>query len=206
MFQRFMTLYQNDANDENDDNEIEVGDLEGGTGSHHGSSDGNDGIKEQILLTPMEVALMAIDHLLRLRIRNVATTRTGKRDGVGVLLYGCDPLRGRGGRAKDNEDNFDSDDPEHLHFQKVFPSTHELVQLAPPGIEQVLTLQECTPTIKQKSFQKQKRNLEREFCFRNCENDDGKNASRKEGGNGGAVAFSLRSALHEANKIFMNAK
>ena len=50
--------------------------------------EGEGGGSSQIVVAPFEAALRAAERLLRQRVGAVATTRGGKRDGVGVLLYG----------------------------------------------------------------------------------------------------------------------
>jgi hypothetical protein len=130
-------------------------------------------------LSPMELSLNAISKLLRMRIRAVAESKTGRRNGVGVLLYGCNTLRS----MRSNGDFSDSDGDRE---EKILPSTHELLELTPPGIEQVLGIQACL----------EKRDLEKEFSVGNSEDRGG-----EEDG-----AQLLRTALHEANKVFMHAK
>ena len=63
----------------------------------------------------------------------MAESKTGKRNGVGVLLYGCNRLRGM-------REGYDSDGE---RMMSLLPSTHELVELTPPGIEQVTEIQKC---------------------------------------------------------------
>jgi hypothetical protein len=128
--------------------------------------------------SPMELSLTAISQLLRMRIRTVAESKTGKRNGVGVLLFGCDTYRGM--RHREDSDEEGGDD-------KILPSTHELIELTPPGIEQVMAVQACLT----------KRDLEEEFSVvyrqeRGEEEEDG--------------VHLIKTALHEANKVFMNAK
>lgn len=137
--------------------------------------------EEGELQSPMELSLTAISQLLRMRIRTVAESKTGKRNGVGVLLYGCDTMRA----IRKSGDSSDSDGA--AGDEKILPSTHELVELTPPGIEQVLGIQACLG----------KRDLEKEFSVRSGE-------SRSDEEEDGSQL--LRTALHEANKVFMHAK
>jgi len=76
------------------------------------------------LLSAMDVSLLAIDRLLRRRIRYAAAYRTGKRDGVGVVLFS----------TKRHQEGYDSN-----------ATTHTLLQLEPPGIDQVKRIQKCLP-------------------------------------------------------------
>ena len=128
----------------------------------------------------MELSLAAISQLLRMRIRTVAESKTGKRNGVGVLLYGCDALRAaRGGDDSDSDGNINGE-------EKLLPSTHELLELTPPGIIQVRGIQQCLNG----------RDLEKEFSI-------GEREERSDEEDG---AHLLKTALHEANKVFMHAK
>lgn len=129
----------------------------------------------------MELSLVAISKLLRMRIRTVAESKTGKRNGVGVLLYGCDTMRAI------HKDDSDSDGAA-VADERILPSTHELIELTPPGIEQVLGIQSCL----------EKRDLQKEFALGNRED---RGDDEEEDG-----AQLLRTALHEANKVFMYAQ
>ena len=61
-------------------------------------------------ISPMQASLKACEKLLRNKIKHVAVQKTGKRDGVGIMLYGI---------PKDNQ------------------TTQILVPLEPPGIQQI---------------------------------------------------------------------
>jgi hypothetical protein len=155
--------------------------------------------KEKKLFAPMDVAITAAHRLLRMKIRNTAETRTGKRDGVGILLYGCNTKRGlRQGKPKNDasggEDDSDDEEEEEMH------STHELLELAPPGTTQILSIQECIPTSYDKSNEQQ-RDLQKEFStLNNNDGNEGDDDDEEE-------EFStLRQALVDANKIFEAAK
>jgi hypothetical protein len=131
------------------------------------------------MLSPVELSLNAISKLLRMRIRAVAESKTGRRNGVGVLLYGCDTMRSIRGSG-------DTSDSDGAGEEKILPSTHELLELTPPGIEQVLGIQACLD----------KRDLGKEFSAGN----------REDRGDEEDGAQLLRTALHEANKVFVHAK
>lgn len=140
--------------------------------------------------TPMELSLTAITQLLRMRIRMVAESKTGKRNGVGVLLFGCDRFRRR--RGADDDDN-PSDDDEGIITNSMFQSstTHELLELVPPGIEQVMEVQKYLEDGNNHT-------LEKEFSIGDRRKENGEEEED--------CAHLLKSALHEANKVFMHAK
>ncbi len=163
-------------------------------------------------VSPMDVAITAAHRILRTKIRDVAETKSGKRDGVGVLLYGCDPYRsmGRGissatmrstigksvdgvGDELEGEDGVETEDDD----EELLPSTHELIELTAPGIEQILAIQDCLPREQHDSNQK-RRILESEFTSvdRNVKNED------YDDGN----VCSLLQGLTAALKVFGSAK
>ena len=76
------------------------------------------------------------------------------------------------------------------------PPTYELIELAPPGIDAVLTIQECRP--RDNPNQKQ-RNLRKEFSA-------GKKEGKGEEEEEDEVDCSLFRGLTAASKIFDNAK
>ena len=183
-----------------------------------GSEGGGDNDNENDNLnfvSPMDVAITAAHRFIRTKIRDVAETKSGKRDGVGVLLYGCDPYRTMGGNissgantngnmgksvdgwgngsdeeAGDEEEDDDDDD--------LQPSTHELLELAAPGIEQILAIQECLP--REPNSNRKRRNLHSEFTSGNksekCQDDD----------EDGSNICSLLQGMTAALKVFGNAK
>ena len=163
-------------------------------------------------VSPMDVAITASHRILRTKIRYVAETKSGKRDGVGVLLYGCDPYRsiGRGrssstmrgtmrksfdgiGDGLDGEDEGETEDDE----EELLPSTHELIELTAPGIEQILAIQDCLPREQHDSNQT-RRNLQTEFTSidRNVKNEDDADGN----------VCSLLQGLTAALKVFGSAK
>ncbi|KAL7497365.1 hypothetical protein ACHAWT_006377 [Skeletonema menzelii] len=161
-------------------------------------SNNNGPTKEKKLFAPHDVAITAAHRLLRMKIRNIAETRTGKRDGVGILLYGCNTTRGLQGKSdastKSGDDESDSDEEDEQH------PTHELLELAPPGTAQILKVQECIPPSRDNKSNQPQRDLKKEFSTLgvNQKNDDD-----DEGGDG---CCTLRQALVDANKIFEAAK
>jgi hypothetical protein len=168
--------------------------------------------------SPMDVATTAAHRLLRAKVRDVAETKSGKRDGVGVLLYGCDPRRrgrnrirregdgdgdgdvggGRGDRIDDDNDDDDDDGGD----DDPLPTTHELIELAAPGTEQVLIMQECIPN---DHDGRRRRDLRYEYSriTRGTEEGDGPGGIL---GEGEEEVCSLRRGLTAALKIFNSAK
>ena len=67
-------------------------------------------------VSPMDSALQACERLLRLKVQNVAVGKTGKRDGVAVMLY-------------------------NLSQQQ---STHMLLPLERPGVKQIKEIRQYT--------------------------------------------------------------
>jgi hypothetical protein len=179
-----------------------------------GSEGGGDNDNENDNLnfvSPMDVAITAAHRFIRTKIRDVAETKSGKRDGVGVLLYGCDPYRTMGrkiasgantngnimgksvfGRGNGSEEEDDDDDVD------LQPSTHELLELAAPGIEQILTIQECLP--REPNSNRKRRNLQSEFS-------SGNRSEKCEGNEeDGSNICSLLQGMTAALKVFGNAK
>ena len=128
-------------------------------------------------ISPMDAALIACERLARKRVLIVATQKTGKRDGVGVLLYGT--------RTHGDDDDDDDDDDEQLTERKS--STQTLVELNPPGVQQIRMMRSCL----EDPICGRRRNVQKEFM--NLDVDAG--FSRK-----------LRAAIQEANKVYLEAK
>ena len=124
----------------------------------------------------MDAAIIACERLARNRVLQVATQKTGKRDGVGVLLYGT--------RTHDDVDDED-DETEQLTERKS--STQTLVELNPPGVQQVRILRSCL----EDPICGRRRNIQKEF--KNLDDDTG-------------LGRKLRTAIQEANKAYLEAK
>ena len=153
-----------------------------------------DDAEQQQLVSPMDVAVTAAHRFLRTKIRDMAETKSGKRDAVGVLLYGCDPNRAmRGTESPKSSDGDDSEDSGSEMDE--LPTTHALIELNPPGIEQVLTLQECRPT---NNSNKKQRNLWREFSAVKIEGESVEDEDD--------TVCSLLQGLTAAQKIFASSK
>lgn len=135
---------------------------------------------EDTLLSPMDAAMKACQLMLRHKLNQVAVSKIGKRDGIGIMIYG--PKIVSHDDSSSDEDDVDSD--LEADESPLIASTNSLVKailsLAPPGIQQAKTLQHII----------EERDLRQECC---PEADT--ESSRP-----------LRSALSEASKIFNNAK
>ncbi|KAL7547792.1 hypothetical protein ACHAWF_011057 [Thalassiosira exigua] len=165
-----------------------------------GDDDGNGSVSGEgrtVLVSPADVAVEAVHRFLRSKVRDVAETRTGKRDAAGVVMYGCDPRRGmrKGGGAQDG--GGDDDDDEN---GEELPTTHELIELGAPGIEQALALQECRRPSASDPPHRRHRDLRREFAVPSSEEGGG---SEEEVGDD---ARALVQGLAAATKIFVNSK
>lgn len=121
----------------------------------------------------MDMSLQVVEDILKKRIRNTITLKTGKRDGVGVLLFNTrkhrqlkrdeeidgDPKTDAKanryvGKSEDDdndedEDGGDDDDEEdeesedQADRESAGVVVHELIKLAPPGIKQVKKILSC---------------------------------------------------------------
>lgn len=187
MFEKYIPLLD-DADIDNDDDE----EMEGSNNSAP--------VKEKKLFAPHDVAVTAAHRLLRMKIRNIAETRTGKRDGVGILLYGCNTKRGLHGNKSDTSSNSGDDESDSDEEEDEQHPTHELLELAPPGTEQILKIQECIPPTRDNESNQNHRDLQKEFSTLGITNG---NDDDKGGGDG---CCTLRQAFVDANKIFEAAK
>jgi hypothetical protein len=235
MFERHVPRRPPPPSSSNDDY-VDVDDVAENDDLQCGSDDDRrrDGVARYY--SPMDVAATAAHRLLRAKVRDVAETKSGKRDGVGVLLYGCDPNRNRrrrssrrsrrrgggdgGGGGKDDDIDIEDDDEDYEGEEDALPTTHELIELAAPGIGQVLAMQECLPDYDHDEDSgggdrsgRRRRDLRGEFSIV---------PRRKKTGDGGVVGeegaeledddddflavCSLRRGLAAALKIFSSAK
>jgi Ku70/Ku80 N-terminal alpha/beta domain len=129
-------------------------------------------------ISPMDAALLACERLARSRVLQVATRKTGKRDGVGVFLYGT--------RTHENDhDDDDDDDDEQSTEQKS--STQTLVELSPPGVQQIRTMRCCLDD----RIRGRMRDIEKEFV-NHCDDV--------------YLGHKLRTGIQQANKAFLEAK
>lgn len=136
------------------------------------ANDGGESVESQI--SPFDAALMACEKVLRLRVNHIATSKAGKRDGVGIMLYGTKQrpvttvVREYNGEEKDKEMNNDrddsdeTDDEEEMESSSPLSSTHTLLPIAPPGIQGIRSLRDCLPD-RDRNIPR-KRNLEEEYA------------------------------------------
>lgn len=151
------------------------------------------------LVSPFDVALMSCEKLLRLRVHDVATSKAnGKRDGVGILLYGVT----KNPHSLDEQQQQQESEGEEDESFMTSPTIHELIPLVPPGTKYILDIRNCLPKgfdeEDQNNFgsQARERNLEEEFV-----NDETSSTSNDSGN-----SSHLRNALHQSIKSFSNAK
>lgn len=138
----------------------------------------------------MDLALAMGERLLQQRIRDTVTHKIGKRNGVGMLLFGTKPLASNttttaanpDGNDDDNDD--DEEEEEEDHATGNARSVHVFIPLDPPGIGQVQTIRACV---------KGDRNLQDEFASDATSMDQTRIAP-------------LQIALEEAVRIFRQAK
>lgn len=146
-----------------------------------------------VIISPFDAALIAVHQLLKLKVKHVATNKSGKRDGVGVLLFGTKDIK--------------------TTASSVFSSSntcYKWIDLEPPGISQVLNVQKCLPSLMyypmsddslpnaaSTNVHGRERDLQREFAptFEECQTKE--NESK---------LSPLRAALVRANDTFCNAK
>jgi hypothetical protein len=128
------------------------------------------------LISPMDASILACEKLLRNRVLHVATQKTGKRDSVGVILFG--------GRTYDGSLDHEDMDEDQITEQKS--PTQILVDLNPPGVKEIQTLRSCLKD----PIRGRMRDLRAEF-----QNNSPFDQARH-----------LRIALQFANKIFSESK
>jgi hypothetical protein len=154
-------------------------------------------------ISPMDAALRACEQLFRNKVMHVATTKTGKRDGIGVMLYGTKTVVKRV-RNKSNHNRDDSDDEDEDSIENDNDSnnmddvddTHDetscvqmLIDLNAPGIEQIKNIRKCLYD----EIRGRQRDLKTEL-------------SPIEKGDTLDDAYPpIRSAVYECSKVFSNA-
>lgn len=88
-------------------------------------------------MTGLDAALKTCEELARNRIMNVFFNSTGKRDGVGVMLY-CVKDK------QNNEDEDESDDEDEGQASQE-SKTELLIDIAVPNVSLIKGIQECLP-------------------------------------------------------------
>lgn len=156
----------------------------------------DDGDGHDIIISPFDATLLAVHQLLKLKIKHAATYKSGKRDGVGVLLFGTSTTN------TINTSAFSSSN-----------TCYKWIDLEPPGITQVLNVQKCLPAMQRcpmsgdvlssssfttENCDKRERNLQREFANNNADEATKIKETTK--------LSHLRAALVRANDTFCTAK
>lgn len=167
-------------------------------------------------LSSVQFALNTVQDTIRKKIRQVTVHKSGKRDGIGVLLYNTKyrlPLvwdeqneidDERPETANSDKKKQDSDSEEEEDDDDFVPgmggpkmsTVHELLPLQPPGIKAVKKLRATQPDI---FTDEVTLDLVKEYCNQ----DDSKNDL---GNDETSVLVPLRDALFEAQKCLMEAK
>lgn len=174
---------------------------------------GPSGKKEQSTppLPPFDMSLRTIQSLVETLIETIVTRKTGKRDGVGILLYNTKPQVKKIKKDKDNpfeEKNDDIDDDDKMdenesdQEEEDSESTnsdsnengeaanqtnvHKLLDLAPPGIKQFRELR--------KLVDQKERDAKEEFCPTDIPSDSELRQAP------------LQNAIEEAMRIFLSSK
>ena len=154
-------------------------------------------------ISPFDAALIASEKLLHHRVHSVATTRLGKRDGVGILLFNCPTMI--------NVEN-------HANA-----SIRTLMELFPPGVDHIQTIRACmmkqncnnhnnsagNNNNKNNSNTTRLRDLQDELYAAKRENydrDQFANNPHDENDMEISQTTSLRSAFFECNTVFNQAK
>lgn len=210
MFEQYVPCLRSSSSPSNNDDD--ENDNNGKNDTDDKNSDGGKTAGGIVHYSPMDVAITAAHRLLRSKVRDAAETKSGKRDGVGVLLYGCNPNRRRpssprlgvdsGFAASATDDSSIDEDGD----RDPLPTTHELVELVAPGIEQVLTMQKCLPDEDENLAYDNKgrcrRDLCGEFSVKKCSDGGVKEDEARDANE----VICLRRALTAALKVFSNAK
>jgi len=220
------------------------GDSDGGE-SGHIISPNMDIDDDTLLVTPFDAALIAAERLLHHKVRTVVTTKTNKRDGVGVILYGSHMKTERNNSSEErghdriiniNEADDEEDDEEDIESPHANSSVRVLIDLTPPGVEQIKTIRSCllpehyknkigkntstyspieiggiTEKIRERDLQKELFGFSVDAVVKTELQDEqeinGVNDHNEMNLEEEEVEYSpLRPALHEANREFLNAK
>lgn len=140
----------------------------------------------------IDMTLKLIDALLQQRIRTTVTMKTGKRDGVGVILYHTKPNRDRNKSTTKKQDKHDNEDDDD---DNEGSTVHVLLPLTPPGSSTVRTIRAC--------FQNDPvhggrvRDLQKEFAFEKDSSDNHDTPLR---------ISPLQTALEECLRTFKSSK
>jgi len=133
-------------------------------------------------ISPFDAAIIAAENIIHYKVHLSATTRTGKRDGIGIILYNCPSAR--------TESDTSS-------------SIRTLMSLNPPGVDSIHMIRACSKNKDRCDFGS--RDLKNELYSTKVE-ETSDDADSFEDKFEISQAYSLRSALYEANDMFNEAK
>jgi hypothetical protein len=139
--------------------------------------------------SPVDLALQLAQDLLQRCIRSTVTLKTGKRNGVGLLLYHTKQNRvskKEGEDADEHDDDEMEDDDDDDESTDQASTVHVLLPLVPPGVAEVKTIRSCLS---------KERDLRQEFS---CFSHDGEEEEPR--------IAPLQTALEESTRIFRKAK
>ncbi len=163
----------------------------------------------------VDLSIKLVQTLLQQTIEQTVIRKTGKRNGVGLLLYNTKPTRENNDEQKDsavNDENESDDDDDKMDDeddddeemddestvdgdgaspQHIETTVHRLLDLKPPGIKHVQTLRKILVD-KRRQQQKSDLDLKADFC---PSLDDPEPAIAP-----------LQTALEEATRMFLSAK
>lgn len=142
---------------------------------------------EQVI-SPFDASILACETLCRNRVLQIATQKTGKRDSVGVLLYGVslkDEKEGEANESQDTEEEIPEDETYMLGA-----SSYIFLEQNPPGVKQIQALR-CALDDPVRGRQ---RDLQEEF------------GGPRENNTEVMKCRHLCSVLQDANKIFVESK
>jgi len=169
-----------------------------------GSDDKNQSV------SAIDLSLKLVQTLLQQTIEQTVIRKTGKRNGVGLLLYNTKTIReddnkkdvidGADNDSDDDDkmdDEYDNDsmdegaDDDQEHSSPSVSSVHRLLDLKPPGITHVQTLQKITGD-KRGQQKESECELKIKFCPSTDETEP--------------TIAPLQIALEESTRMFLNAK
>ena len=167
-------------------------------------------------VAPIDLSIKLVQTLLQQTIEQTVIRKSGKRNGVGLLLYNTKSRRHDDGKKErensiqssdddtvydddkmdDDDDKMDDDDGEYDtedESSKPQPETtvHKLLDLEPPGVRHVQTLRTILVD-ERRQHQKSDRDLHADFCPSVDDPDP--------------IIAPLQTALEEATRMFLSAK
>jgi ATP-dependent DNA helicase II len=158
--------------------------------------------QESDLTSPFETALMAAERLVHSRIHKVATTKQGKRDGVGILLFNA---------PTQNKDMIHVG----LNAHDGYDSLRTALELEPPGVRHIQSLRgaiKCPGREKVRDFESEIYGMKLDHSKEDVHDNQMTNINtegirmRKAYEILVQGAWSLRSALQKSLQMFLSAK